>query len=166
MGTIDDLNTMLDDTKMSKFLENKQLVHIASEVVVLVGLVVYINQKHKKVMKHIEDMVQKIEDQEDMIQKHEEIIKRLVSHINSQQPIIPRPVKQTSKPEIVKPKRPHRAPPLTPPPSVPKPTDDKKVNFQENNEENNDSDLDSEMAAELAELNTTDEKEVNLAEMV
>jgi hypothetical protein len=162
---------------MSKFLENnKQFIHIASEVVVLCALVLYNNQKHKKVMKHIEDLVQKVEDQEDMIQKHEEIIKKLVAYINNQQPaIVPKNQKikpsfaqpSTSAPKPAKPKRsgtPHREPPLTPPPNIPKPQE-QRVNFQEAENEN-DSDLDAEMSEELAELRTTDEKEVNLVDMV
>ena len=50
------------------------MVHIASEVVVLVGLTFYFNQKNKKLMRHIEDLAQRVEEQEDLLQKHEQII--------------------------------------------------------------------------------------------
>lgn len=67
---------------MSQILENKQMIHIVSEVVVLIGLTFYFNQKNKKLLNHIEDLAQRIEEQEDLIQKHENIIKKLVSSIN------------------------------------------------------------------------------------
>ena len=67
---------------MSQILENKQMIHIVSEVVVLIGLTFYFNQKNKKLLNHIEDLAQRIEEQEDLLQKHETIIKKLVSSIN------------------------------------------------------------------------------------
>lgn len=54
-----------------KFFDNKQLVHIASEVVVLVGLTFYFSSKNKKLLSHIEELSHRIEDQEDHIQKLE-----------------------------------------------------------------------------------------------
>jgi hypothetical protein len=72
-------------------MENKQMIHIASEIVVLVGLTFYFNQKNRKLMSHIEDLAQKIEEQEDLLQKHEQIIKKMVfkfsiffNHLGSQ----------------------------------------------------------------------------------
>ena len=67
---------------MSQILENKQMVHIVSEVIVLIGLTFYFNQKNKKLLNHIEDLAQRIEEQEDLLQKHENIIKKLVASIN------------------------------------------------------------------------------------
>ena len=70
---------------MSKlFTDNKQMmIHILSEVVVLIGLTFYFNQKNKKLMAHIEDIAQRIEEQEDLIQKHEQILKQVVAHIGN-----------------------------------------------------------------------------------
>ena len=61
------------------------MIHIASEIVVVIGLTFYFNQKNKKLMSHIEDLSQKIEEQEDLLQKHEQIIKKLVESINHYQ---------------------------------------------------------------------------------
>ena len=69
---------------MSKLLENKQIIHIATEVVVLIGLTFYFSSKNKKLMEHIEDLSQRLEDQEDLIQKHEQIIRQLVQAVNKQ----------------------------------------------------------------------------------
>ena len=91
---------------MSQILENKQMVHIASEIIALIGLTFYFNQKNKKLMNHIEDLAQRIEEQEDLLQKHENIIKKLVASVNelhgnkSQIPIktqIPKGVIKTPK---------------------------------------------------------------------
>lgn len=71
---------------MSKLLENKQIVHIATEIVVLIGITFYFSSKNKKLLGHIEDLSQRLEDQEDMIQKHEQIIKQLVQVINNKSP--------------------------------------------------------------------------------
>jgi hypothetical protein len=68
------------------FTNNKQMmVHIVSEIVVLVGITFYFNQKNKKLMAHIEDLAQRVEEQEDLLQKHDQIIKQLVDHLSKQQ---------------------------------------------------------------------------------
>jgi len=69
-------------------MENKQLVHIASEVVIAIGLTFYFNQQNKKLKGYIEDLVQRVEEQEDLLQKHEQIIRKLVERIN-QMPVVP-----------------------------------------------------------------------------
>ena len=72
---------------MSKlFTQNKQLmVHIVSEVVVVVGLAFYFNQKNKKLLAHIEDLAQRVEEQEDLLQKHDQMLRKVFDHINQQQ---------------------------------------------------------------------------------
>lgn len=55
----------------AKFLDNKQLVHIASEVVVLLGITFYFSSKNKALLGHIEELSQRIEEQEDKLQKLE-----------------------------------------------------------------------------------------------
>ena len=64
---------------MSKFLENKQMVHIISETVVLIGMTFYFSQKNKKLTEKIEALSQRLEEQEDLIQKHDGIIRKLDS---------------------------------------------------------------------------------------
>jgi hypothetical protein len=68
---------------MSKIFENKTtLIHIASEIIVIIGISFYFSQKNKKLMGHINDLIQRIEDQEDIIQKHEQLINNLNNAIN------------------------------------------------------------------------------------
>ena len=65
---------------MSKIFENKSLlIHIIGEIVVVIGITFYFSQKNKKLMGHINDLIQRIEEQEDIIQKHEQLIKNLTN---------------------------------------------------------------------------------------
>ena len=66
---------------MSKLLDNKQIIHIVSEIVIILGITFYFTQKNKKLMNHINDLTQRIEEQEDILQKHEQIITKLSSMI-------------------------------------------------------------------------------------
>jgi len=64
---------------ISKLLENQRLVHIVSEFLILIVLIYYFNQKYKKMLSYIEDLVQRVEEQEDIIQKHDQLIKNIMS---------------------------------------------------------------------------------------
>ena len=65
-------------------MENKQIIHIASEIVAFAGVIYYFNQKNKKLLSHIQDLSQKIEEQTELLQKHEEVIKKMTVFINQQ----------------------------------------------------------------------------------
>ena len=67
-----------------KLLDNKQLLHIASEVVVLVGLTFYFSSKNKKLLGHVEELAQRLEEQEDKIQKLETTLQTKIDTINQQ----------------------------------------------------------------------------------
>ena len=58
-------------------LKDKQVLHAVAEVIILSGLVYYFNQQNKKIFLHIENLSQRVEEQEDIIQKHEIVIKKL-----------------------------------------------------------------------------------------
>jgi sugar-specific transcriptional regulator TrmB len=159
---------------MSKLLENKQIIHIASEIVILLGLTFYFNQKNKKLLGYIEDLSQRVEEQEDLLQKHEEIIKKLVEFINNIQK--PTQLENTQKPKVIIKNnkttiKPINTPPVPPksrqsiqipvtPSSVVKQSSLKnKVTFQPPDEEMDDEedDLDAELSEELEELNDQEE---------
>lgn len=96
---------------MSKLLGNKQqLIHVASEVVVLLGLTFYFNSQNKKLTGHIEDLAQRIEEQEDLIQNHENIIKQLVKKVNTLDQTQQRILQQIQKTPIIE-SKPQRSPP-------------------------------------------------------
>jgi hypothetical protein len=78
---------------MVKFLENKQMLHIITEVIVITGLAFYFNNKNKKLASHIEDLSQRIEDLEENFQKQDTLIKTLLDRIKKQEIAL----KQTQK---------------------------------------------------------------------
>lgn len=61
----------------SKLLDNKQLVHIGAEVVVFAGLTFYFSKKNAKLMGHIAELSQRLEEQEDHINKLETAINNI-----------------------------------------------------------------------------------------
>lgn len=158
---------------MSKILENKQLIHIAAEVVILVSLVYYFNQKHKKLLTIVEDLAQRIEDQEDLIQKHEQIIEKLwqtITTLSTQQPtqnslpVYHSSPSQTPKSQELSKKGSRRTKSNTTPPVKRKPTPEqistsplprRRVEelYDEEDDEDN-SDLDAELVEELSDLHT------------
>jgi hypothetical protein len=156
---------------MSKLLENKQMVHIASEVVVLIGLTFYFSQKNKKLMGHIEDFALRLEEQDDIIQKHEQLIQRLANAVQQlqQNQVTVSPVnspvkRERSRVAPVQSRRPtkpvHSAPPLKnpspPKPVTPKIHFDSKI-YQEpehvyDSRSDSEEDLDKELLEELGDL--------------
>ena len=170
---------------MSKLMENKQqMVHIASEIVVLFGLTFYFNQKNKKLMSHIEDLAQKVEEQDDLLQKHEQVIKKMIDFINQNppQPVLVQTqtehhkpkknaVREVNKKEVV-PREVHTRPPLTVR-TQPIKQSPQKVSFktdipketkveQYTDEEEDESDLDAELEEELRELEEEEVEEINI----
>lgn len=163
----------------NKLFDNKQLIHIASEVVVLLGMAFYFSSKNKALQSHIENLAQRLEEQEDRIQKLENIIQQMSSHMAQ----IPRVMEEnkkavemllekhrqdrvvetfTEKPKKVKQPekqvlfefrdiipKKHTTPIITEFMEKPKNT---KVQFIEEDEEISDSELDEEIEQELQEL--------------
>lgn len=142
------------------------MVHIVSEVVVLVGLTFYFNQKNKKLMAHIEDLAQRIEEQEDLLQKHDQIIKQLVDHVSKQQVAMQQQVAPVKPANVIKKASPRRkirvkrrlsSPPPSTPPVKHNPV---RVHFAQDQESESESetevDLDNELQEELNDLVETD----------
>ena len=67
---------------MSKIFENKQVIHIVSEVIVLTGIIYYFSYKNKKLMTCIQELTDRLNTQEDMIKKQNQIIKELSDKVN------------------------------------------------------------------------------------
>ncbi len=63
---------------MSKLFENKNILHITVEVIILISIVLYFSQKTKKIAQHINDLMHRIEEQDDMLQRHEELLASLL----------------------------------------------------------------------------------------
>lgn len=140
---------------MSKLLENKQIVHIATEVVILIGITFYFSSKNRNLLNHIEDLSTKIEDLEDLVQKHERIINHLLKVINTSQPP-PKPepqLKQIPKRSIKKPSFKKEEVKVSFKEDVKLKPAPKPVIMDDNfDESSDDSDLDKEIEEELNEL--------------
>lgn len=128
---------------MSSIIENKQLVHIGTEIVILAGLSYYFNNKNVKLLESIEVINLRLNQQEEMIQKQEMMIKKLMIKVeqnhSQRQPSI-EPKKISKKQNIV---------------SFEEKTD--KINIvriEDDDEEETESALDDEIEEELNELKT------------
>lgn len=72
----------MSDPPSSKMMENKYtIIHIACEIVVVLGLVFYFNSKNKKVLGYIEELVSKIDELEELSLGLEKAIKTQDTHI-------------------------------------------------------------------------------------
>jgi hypothetical protein len=87
----------------SNLLENKQLMHITAEVIVVIGIIYYINQKNKALSKDIDKLVQRIEEQEDIIQRHEQLIKKLLETLEktNKTNIVNQPINTQTKQNVI-----------------------------------------------------------------
>lgn len=142
---------------MSKLFENKQLVHIASETVVILGVVFYFSQQNKKLSSHIENLAQRLEEQEDLVRKYNSDIKQLQTLVNSlmtkettRQPLQPiLKHKQTPRKREV-----HTKPPLSPPKNIEKKPESTVVEFSDLSD--SDDNLSAELEDELSDLKQDD----------
>jgi len=75
---------------MSTILEKKHMIHILTEVVVLVALTFYFSSKNKKLLEHIEDLSKRLEEQEELVQNHEKIIQQLLENVNKNKEVYKR----------------------------------------------------------------------------
>lgn len=169
-----------------KMFDNKQLIHIASEIVILLGMTFYFSSKNKTLTKHIEDLSTQMEKQDDRIQKLETTVQQLsnvlgqvsqgLQQLGGNTALLSQRVnsltgessgvrKRNRKPAVKKTPVP---PPVPPSPSVEK----KLVHFDEEDDEDehekpvanedelsedlSDSDLDAEIQDELSELSETE----------
>lgn len=64
-------------------INKQQMIHMAAEVVILLGVIFYFNQKNRRLSSQIEDLIQRVEEQEDTIQKHEQLLQKIALHLNS-----------------------------------------------------------------------------------
>ena len=72
-------------------MDNKQIIHIATEVITIVGLSIYFSRQNKKLFDSIEILTKSLNEQNEIIQKHENMINKLVETI---QELIARPQMQ------------------------------------------------------------------------
>jgi len=148
-------------------VNKQQMIHMAAEIVILLGVIIYFNQKNRKLANQIEDLIQRVEEQEDIIQKHEQLIQQISTYMISinKSTYIPKPVINAStrkQPEVVfatqsapVARSPTSVPPVLAPVLAPAPVVNKVLTPILENE----IDLDSEIQDELNELEVLDNEE-------
>ena len=164
---------------MSKIFENKYLIHIASEIIIIIGIAFYFNKENKKLKSNIDDLSQRIKEQDELLKNHSQLIKKLMESTNRIQMThnddisnITSTDKKLKQNEIHKYsiKHHHTKSPLSPPvKSVKKGNNTPQVSFmnkhteklsviEENSDSDSDSDsdLDAEIAEEIEELNNSE----------
>ena len=134
---------------MSKVIENKQLLHIVSEVIILIGLSLYFHRKTKRLTDHVNALIKKADEHDEIIQRHEQIIRQLVGILNQKTPMKQHPRRTRLF---------HNKAPLDPPLQTESQTN---VNFYSDSEDEDEDedDLDAEIRDELKELTREEESE-------
>ena len=104
-------------SKLSMFA-SKESIRTIIEIVVLIGLCYYFNKKHAKTFKHLEEMSQRLEDQEDMIEKQNAAIKELSEKVETlmQKQVRQPPQQQLDPPQFQPPPQFQSPPQFQPPP--------------------------------------------------
>lgn len=148
---------------MSVLLENKTLlIHVACEVVVLGVLIFWVHRKTSNLWDQIDELSQRLEDQEDKIQNHERIIKEMIQVLKQRQPTSvqsqpPRSSRVSKKPHL---KSPVKKPTITKSrhnnvlvdDPVDDPVDDKFDDPVDDEFDETESEMDEALKDELAEL--------------
>lgn len=74
-----------------------QIIHIVSEVIIIFCLTFYTISRNKKMLCYIEDLEQKIIQQEELLQNHDKLIMKLSHNVNSLQNLIDSQKKNENK---------------------------------------------------------------------
>ena len=151
---------------MSFLTDNKQqLIHVASEVVLFAGVVYYFDKKHKSTLNIMEQLAEKINEQNNTISSHElkiqelsDVISQLSDRINNIK--IHPPVMIPSPPQPMMQQQPPPQPMMQPKkvipvkPQIPKKAKKSVVTFKTPPPPpiEEESDLDAELCEELEEL--------------
>ena len=67
---------------MSKLLENKQLIHVCAETIVLLGMTYHFSQNNKKMSQKMDDLLKKINEQNEKIEKQKLVIDELYNKVD------------------------------------------------------------------------------------
>jgi hypothetical protein len=144
---------------MSKLLENKQLIHIVSEVLILFVIVFYFSSKNRKLQTDIEHLAQKLEEQGEHLQKLEHVVRNIDMVLRQKMPLQPpRKAKIEQKMTENKMQQVRSSQPASSQQVPSRPPRPQVVEIEE--EPYNEDELDGEIEEELQELNDDDNEEV------
>jgi len=84
-------------------LDTKQILHIVTELIVIVGISIYFVNKNKQLSDHIEELELKIKQQEEILQNHDTLILKIMNTVNvmnSQPQFVQQHVQQQVQPQL------------------------------------------------------------------
>lgn len=83
--------------------DTKQILHIITEIIVVVSITIYFVNKNNQLLNHIEELEAKIKQQEEILQNHDNLILKIMNTVNmlSQQQYIQQP--QVQQPQVQQP---------------------------------------------------------------
>ena len=73
---------------------NRNVIHIACEIVAFTGIVIYFYKRTKTLENQIKELATRLEEQDENIKKHEDILKKIVANMNSNKKTEPVTVKR------------------------------------------------------------------------
>ena len=76
------------------------LIHIVTEVITLMCLVLYVQHTNKSLKKQINELGSRIDEQDDIIQRHEEVLQKLVQRIQTESSRTPSAPVRSNQPKV------------------------------------------------------------------
>ena len=73
---------------MNKIINNIQMLHILTEIIVISGITLYFSNKNKKITSHLEDISSRVDELEDLLSKKDEKIESLLKKIQKQDEVL------------------------------------------------------------------------------
>lgn len=151
---------------MNSLVQNKQLIHVAAEVLVIGGMAVYFQKKNTAMQSELDQIKERCSSYEKLLNEHSTTIKQIVNQINNinvSNTVTPRRKIERKVVKPVKRSRIHTKPVFVTP--VPTKHVSTSVSFNEENEDDLSAsevsenevqeDLDKELENELGELSET-----------
>jgi hypothetical protein len=71
---------------MTKILDTKQIIHIVSEIVVLIGMAFWFSQSNKKLKSYVDNLERRLDAQEETIKRHEHHLAKIIETMQNGQP--------------------------------------------------------------------------------
>lgn len=139
--------------------DTKQILHIITEIIVVVSITIYFVNKNNQLLNHIEELEAKIKQQEEILQNHDNLILKIMNTVNMlsqqqyiQQPQVqqlpktkqlPRNINSSKKVVVILPKKEEEKPKLS---------KIEEIIDEEDEEEEEEENLDDELLEELKDL--------------
>lgn len=82
---------------MGSFM-NTTTIHIIAEIIAICGMGVYFHTRMNKLAKQNQELLERLEEQDEAINKHEELLEKIVARMNRDNGVVNTQPKKTQKP--------------------------------------------------------------------